>query len=216
VNALPLIIYGAVVLALLFAELREDRRAQYLFKPLAALGFVLLALYFGALETRYGQIVLAGLVACAVGDVFLLARKSENLFMAGMAAFALGHLAYFGAFIPFEGSDFGMMNFVIDGGIILGGLSFLRWLKPKLPKNMIWPVGIYTMIILLMVLNAIDLPLSRPLVFAMMGAVMFAVSDMFVARDRFAKPNPKNALAITPLYFGAQALFALSTVSGGA
>ncbi len=213
---LPLIIYALVVLALLIAELREDSRAQRFFKPLAALGFILLAIYFGALESGYGQIILAGLIACAFGDVFLLSRKSEKLFMAGMAAFALGHFAYLGAFISYEGPKPSAVDWVIDGGIILGGLSFLRWLMPKLPKNMIWSVGVYTMIILLMVLNAIDLPLTRPLIFAMMGAVMFAASDMFVARDRFVKPDPKNALAITPLYFGAQALFALSTVSGGA
>ncbi len=42
------------------------------------------------------------------------------------------------------------------------------------------------------------------------AAIMFAVSDMFVARDRFIKPSSKNALLITPLYFGAQALFAFS------
>jgi len=53
---------------------------------------VILALQFGALESTYGQFILAGLVACAVGDVFLLARKSQKLFIAGMAAFAIGHI----------------------------------------------------------------------------------------------------------------------------
>jgi len=79
---------------LLIAELREERRAQFFFKPLAAFGFVILALQFGALESTYGLIILAGLIACAVGDIFLLSRKSENLFKAGMAAFALGHVFY--------------------------------------------------------------------------------------------------------------------------
>ena len=81
---------------------------------------------------------------------------------------------------------------------------------------MIWPVGIYTAIILMMVLNAIDLPLTRPILFAMIGAIMFAISDMFVARDRFVNRDAKNAIAITPLYFGAQALLALSTHISGA
>lgn len=212
----PLIIYALIVAALLVAELREDLRAQWFFKPLAALGFVLLAIYFGALDSTYGQIILAGLVACGLGDILLLSRNSEKLFMAGMAAFALGHMAYLWAFLPYEGPDQGALDWVIDGGVILGGLCFYRWLKLKLPKAMIWPVGIYTAIILLMVLNAMDLPLTRPLIFAMIGAVMFAVSDMFVGRDRFVNRDPKNAIAITPLYFGAQALFALSTQLLGA
>jgi len=196
-----LFLYALVVIALLVAELRDDRRAQFFFKPLAALGFLLLAIYVGALETNYGIIVLAGLTACAAGDVLLLARKSEKLFMVGMGAFAIGHLAYLSAFVPYEGPDFGVGDWIIDGSIIVGGYSFFKWLKPKLPKGMAWPVGIYTTIILFMVLNAIDLPLTQPLVFAMTGAIMFAVSDMFVARDRFVKRDPKNALAITPLYY---------------
>jgi len=74
---------------------RDDRRAQFFFKPLAALGFVLLALQSGALETIYGQIIIGGLVACAIGDVCLLFRNSQKLFMGGMLAFAMGHLAYY-------------------------------------------------------------------------------------------------------------------------
>lgn len=206
-----LVLYAVMVLALLIAELREKRRAQFFFKPLAASGFIILALQFGALESTYGKYILAGLIACAAGDVLLLSRTSEKLFKAGMVAFAAGHIAYVIAFLPYEGVDLGRLDWLIDGGIIIGGLSFLGWLKPKLSKEMKWPVGIYAAIILFMVLNAIDLPLTQPLVLAMIGAAMFAVSDMFVARDRFVKASPNNFLAITPLYFGAQALFALST-----
>jgi len=89
-----LFLYVFAVLALLVSELKEDRRAQFFFKPLAAFGFVLLALQFGALETVYGKYILAGFIACAVGDVFLLARKSQRLLIAGMAAFAFGHIIY--------------------------------------------------------------------------------------------------------------------------
>jgi hypothetical protein len=39
---------------------------------------------------------------------------------------------------------------------------------------------------------------------------MFAISDMAVARDRFVTQTPANAFVITPLYFGAQLLFAVS------
>jgi len=63
-----------------------------------------------------------------------------------------------------------------------------------------------------MVITALGLPMRGPLSLAMIGALMFAVSDIFVARDRFVSPDPKNALAITPLYFAAQALIALSTL----
>ncbi|WP_084169053.1 lysoplasmalogenase family protein [Hellea balneolensis] len=102
-------LYGLVVLALLLAELRQDRRAQFFFKPLAAIGFVILALQFGALETVYGKYILAGLIACAAGDVLLLSRKSQKLFMSGMAAFAIGHLGYVFAFLE-HGLMFGAIK----------------------------------------------------------------------------------------------------------
>jgi uncharacterized membrane protein YhhN len=76
------------------------------------------------------------------------------------------------------------------------------------------PVSVYFFIILIMVVNALRLPMDGPLLLAMIGAVLFAVSDVFVGRDRFVSPSPKNALVITPLYFGAQALIALSTQVG--
>ena len=62
-----------------------------------------------------------------------------------------------------------------------------------------------------MVLTSITINKQDAFILAPIGAIMFAISDMFVARDRFVKPDAKNAFAITPLYFGAQAIFALST-----
>ena len=206
---ISLVLYGLVVLALLIAELREDRRAQYFFKPLAALGFVILALQFGALESTYGNIVLAGLVVCAFGDLCLLSCQSEKFFKAGMVAFALGHIFYVIAFgLQFD--ELETHGYIIVGLTVLFAIIFFRWLKPNLDTKMVGFTFVYTVIITLMVTASVArfnyyLKYVVPL-----GAIMFAISDMFVARDRFVKPNPKNALAITPLYFGAQALFAFS------
>lgn len=80
------------------------------------------------------------------------------------------------------------------------------YLRAHLPADMKVPVLIYTLIILAMVLLSIWT--GNLLVIA--AAVMFAVSDIFVARDRFVSESPRNALIITPFYFGAQAIFALS------
>jgi uncharacterized membrane protein YhhN len=202
-----LFLYALVVLALLIAELREDRRAQFFFKPLAAFGFVLLALYFGALESNYGIIILLGLLACAMGDVLLLSRKSEKLFKAGMAAFALGHIFYVAAIsiikTPFS-TD--IANWVFLFIVIIFASQIIK----KIPKNMLRPVLYYSLIIFLMVLSSLFVPRNMPFILVPVAAIMFAISDMFVARDRFIEPNRYWALAITPLYFGAQALFAFS------
>ena len=209
--AVSLFLYALVVLALLIAELREDRRAQFFFKPMAAFGFVILALQFGALESTYGQYILAGLIACAMGDVMLLSRKSQNMFIGGMAAFALGHLIYSFGFMVYgvELVGVGMnANKPIGLAIVMAMLCLACAVHiiVKTDSDMKLPVFIYTIIITVMVVLAMltDNP------FIMWGAFLFATSDYFVGMDRFIDPKKQWALSITPLYFGAQALFALS------
>ena len=206
-----LILYALFVLALTVAEYRGDRRAQYLLKPACALGFILIALMSGALESLYGQIILAGLMFCAVGDVALLSRTSMKLFLSGMVAFALGHILYSYSFITFGlaalTNDTSQIQYLAVGAL----LSILFYFSPlsvvkQAPNTMKLPVIIYTLIILVMCMLAI-LTLE-PIIIA--AALLFAGSDVFVGRDRFLAQKAWHAFAITPLYFGAQALFALS------
>lgn len=206
-----LALYGALIPGLLIAELNENRLLQRALKPAAALGFILIAISVGALDHQYGRIILVGLLACALGDVCLLSRNTPKLFIAGMASFAFGHLAYLYAFAGVA-AEVSALALIIKATLVtLIGVGVYKWLHPHLPKDMRLAVPLYFIIILIMLINALNLPLDWPLVLAMAGAVLFAVSDVFVARDRFVLPTPRNALAITPLYFGAQALIALST-----
>jgi len=206
-----LIGYSLLVIALMAAEFSENRRAQNVLKPLAALGFIFIALMSGVPSSLYAHLILLGLIACAVGDVCLLSRHSQKLFLAGMAAFAAGHLAYLSAFITVPRDALSLTDIIMSSVTLFIGFGIYLWLKPHLPKEMRMPVAIYFVIILMMVVHALRLPTQGPLFLAMIGAVMFAASDVFVGRDRFVSTDPKNALAITPLYFGAQALIALST-----
>ncbi len=212
--ALPLFIYACVVLALVVAEVRGDRRAQKLFKPTAALGFILLALICGALSTIYGQIILAALVLCAVGDVALLARGKPKLFLLGMAAFALGHGLLVYAFVV-AGQDMQgpWLNVGLYAGLVFAlilATYFWRYIRPHLPADMKAPVMGYMAIIFAMILLAFSVGYGRPLWGVALAAALFAVSDIFVARDRFTARRAWYPLVITPLYFAAQAIFALS------
>jgi len=208
-------LYAMVVVALTLAEIKIDRRAQYIFKPLAALGFCLFAIISGGLETQYGQIILAALVACAVGDVLLLNRTSEKVFTLGMAAFALGHIGYIIAvfFMPIQ-KELSIYPMIVIT-ILCTQVPYVIYksMKTHLAIDMKWPVVIYTIIISAMLFVSLA-KIMTPFWSVSLAALMFAISDYFVARDRFVKPNPKYALAITPLYFGAQALFAISVGIG--
>ncbi len=205
--AFVLIFYAVVVTALTWTEYNSKQNQQIWLKPLAAIIFILIAIFGGALYWDYGRWILWALVACAIGDVLLLSRNSQIKFQLGMLAFAIGHLLYVVAFVKLSG-QWGLTPLAVLP-LIAAGL-FYFWLRPKLQKDMVIPVTTYTGIIILMLITSLGVSDIR----VPLAAIMFAVSDMFVARDRFVKNEGINALAITPLYFGAQALFALSAGIG--
>lgn len=202
---IAILIYAGIVAALVRAEYGRRQSFQRVLKPLAALAFILLALLSGALYAPYGVLVLWALIFCAVGDVCLLSRTRPILFKLGMAAFALGHVLYAYAFFTAGVA----LNFIIVTAIIMAAVNtrVYRYVSPHLTPDMRPPVMVYSVIIAFMVIFAV----ATRNIWIALPAIMFAVSDLFVARDRFVKTEPLNALILTPLYFGAQALFALST-----
>lgn len=199
---------GAACVGLLYAEFRDDARLRALFKPVASLAFVGAGLAAGALDSPMGTALLAGLVLSAAGDIFLIPRGDRS-FLAGIGAFALGHIAYSWAFI-LGGFRFGVEAASAAGVTLGAGLFFLGPLRGKLGA-MAAPVALYVLIISAMVgLSighhvAIGAPHSLQIA---IGAVAFAASDLSVARDRFGVRAFLNRAWGLPLYYGAQLLIA--------
>lgn len=177
-------------------------------KPAASMLFVLAALALGGLESGYGRAIITGLALCAGGDVLLLSRD-EKAFLVGVAAFASGHVAYIAAFIlagPAAGPA------LIAAALVTGtgAWRILRWLAPHLGKFRI-PAFAYLAIISAMVVAAVAASIGTGQARIAAGAVLFFVSDISVARDRFIKEDFANRLWGLPLYYSAQLLLA-STV----
>lgn len=202
-----LTLYAAAVGLFLFGELRDIRRVQQVMKPVSSLLFCIMAWQAGAFQSLFGQIMFGGLVACALGDVSLLSR-AQAWFRAGLFAFLLGHVFFIGAFASL---DWALPRAVAKAGLlVLVGAGVFRWLRRHAPQDMQLAVGVYVIIILGMVLAAFGAWGGGATVLLPIAAVMFAVSDIGVARDRFVKQSWLNKLLITPLYYGAQGLFAVS------
>lgn len=193
---------------LILAEARGGETARLIFKPAASALFILAALALGGLASPYGQAIIAGLFLCALGDVLLLSRN-ERAFLAGIAAFAGGHAAYIAAFIltgPAAGPA------VIAAALVTGAIAWIivRRLAPHLGSFRV-PALAYITIIAVMVAAAIAASLATGDVRIAAGAVLFFISDISVARDRFIKEEFANRLWGLPLYYSAQLLLA-STV----
>ncbi|MEE4145887.1 MAG: lysoplasmalogenase [Halieaceae bacterium] len=195
------------VIALVVCDLVGYRPGRYLFKPLAALAFVWLALALGALESTYGGWLLAGLLCCLLGDLLLM-PDSERCFLGGLVAFLCGHLLYAVAFWQLPHSLAGVAATAIPALVLLRFVG--RWLLPRVPAQMKIPVTLYTLVITGMLLCA-GLTASHPAAaLVITGAWGFAVSDLAVARRQFVQPSRWNGLWGTPLYFFSQMLLAAS------
>lgn len=213
----PLSLALLSVLALVISDQRAGGAAstgRFIFKPLAALAFIWLALSAGALDSAYGQWLLAGLLLSALGDICLMFEK-PGAFLAGLASFLCGHLLYVIAFAQLPANLVGLA-WMLGPAITLGLLALL-WLWPHVGSEMRMPVLLYVLVITAMLLAAslsAGLPGSA---LAIAGAVGFALSDLAVARNQFVAPGPKNGLWGTPLYFVSQLLLAASIAPlGGA
>lgn len=197
--------------ALIFAEYRGHSRLRYASKLAASAAFVILALpALGASPFHSWMVV--GLMLGAVGDVALLGR-SNGAFVGGLAAFLAGHLAYVVALAHIEAPAYWVVYAGKIGIIaISGGFLALRWLWPNLGALKV-PVVLYVLAIVMMVLGALavqntgGLP-SPQREYLALGAALFFLSDLAVARDKFMVRDFKNKLFGLPAYYMAQLLIA--------
>ena len=185
------------------------RRTAATLKMSAATGYVLLALWVGAAESSFGRVMLAGFALCWVGDLLLLVPGRGRAFLGGLAAFLLGHIAYVTAF-----ASLGVQVQWAAAAFALAvptALWIHTWLiDSKLPQRMIWPVRAYIVAISLMLVMAASAFGAGAALVVPIGAAAFMALDVFVARERFVRPDPLNTGVGLPLYFLAQVLFALS------
>jgi uncharacterized membrane protein YhhN len=201
----PLLLSALCVSGLVWAETLGRRGFSWLFKPTAAACFLWLAWIAGAGAGVYGQWLLAGLVACWLGDVLLIPEQ-EHWFLAGLGSFLLGHLLFAVAFLNLPANP--AATLVALPAVALLVFLSLRWLLPHVPKAMKVAVVAYIIVISTMLLCAAALWDHPGGLWIIIGATGFAVSDLAVARQQFVKPARLNRFWGTPLYFASQMLLA--------
>jgi uncharacterized membrane protein YhhN len=209
-----ILLTAAIILlvALLYFEKRDSRRGRLLTKPFLSALFVAVALTGPKPDPVFVYPVLAGLLFCMAGDVFLIFSDSKNLFLAGLVSFLIGHILYAGAF--FAASQPRVLIWIVGACCVTVSGVIFAWLRPHLGK-MLRPVLAYIVVITAMVIGAVSLLENesrnfsgRVLVFS--GAVLFYASDICVARQQFVLSQYVNRLVGLPLYYLAQFMIALS------
>lgn len=210
ITILPLAL--VLLIGLLYAAKKESVAGTLMTKPLLSLLFIAVVLIVPQINPKYFCFILAGLIFCMLGDIFLIFVNSKKLFMAGLASFLIGHIFYGIAF--FTISIPGVLTLVVAIVVITVSSTIFVKLLPYLGKMTI-PVIAYVVIITIMVIGAATLmgdkqlgSIGRSLAFC--GAILFYCSDMFVARQRFVRKDFINRLIGLPLYYVGQFMIAYS------
>lgn len=176
-------------------------------KLIASTAFVAVAIQAGALNSRYGQLILLGLVFSWFGDMFLVGQ-TRSFFLAGLGAFFLAHVAYIAAFVV-NGINARWIA-VAALPVAIVGIAVSVWLTPHIPMELIIPVRAYTTVISLMVIAAIGTRGRGATMLILAGALMFFLSDLSVAALRLVQTALPTYVWGLPLYYAGQLCLAAS------
>ncbi|MEO5682859.1 MAG: lysoplasmalogenase [Chitinophagaceae bacterium] len=178
-------------------------------KPLLAIilfaGFMLSSIQF--LPLRY--YIAAALFFSWLGDVFLLPQmKGNDWFMAGLGSFLLAHAMYILFFLRVRGRQ---QHPVAYKGylvilLIIYAIGLFVFLYPYI-ENLRWPVALYAITIIAMLVTAIHAFKNNTLQaarYCITGAALFVVSDSLLALNKFYQVFPGANIAIMLTYGLAQ------------
>ena len=198
---------GLVIAALDWvAVARGDTRLEYLAKPATMVPLIGAALALDPVDSSMRTWFVVALVCSLAGDVFLMLQRDE-LFVAGLGSFLVGHIAYIVGLI--DGGISGWAALV--GAIIVATLfgSFAPTIikaASQTDRRLGVPVLVYVLAISVMVTLAIGS--TVPVLIA--GALLFYVSDFAIGWSRFVADFAAAPVVIIVTYHLAQAGLVIS------
>lgn len=209
-------ILAGVVIALLCGLVSAEKSGPtgriLLFKAPLSLLFVVVWWILPYPNRLVSALVGAALTCCLCGDI-LLAFSGRIVFLLGLVSFLMGHLLFATTFFVTGTTGpamaIGAMLMILAAGIIW------RWLAPYL-DDMSAPVLAYLVVISIMVCGAWSI-LSSPHISCesrigiLIGASLFYLSDIAVARQRFVISDHWNRMVGLPLYYAAQFILVFSS-----
>jgi uncharacterized membrane protein YhhN len=187
---------------------RGNATLEYLCKPLTMVLLIGVALAVDADQSAVRAWFVAALVLSLAGDVFLMLPK--DLFVFGLAAFLLGHLAYIvGMHVDgVDGPRFLVGIVLVMALLAVIGTMILRGVRAGPDPKMAGPVVAYMFVISAMVASAIGVGHLTGIA----GAGLFYVSDALIAWNRFLRETRHARVAIMVTYHLAQVALVLSLV----
>lgn len=202
------VMLACAVLAVATAALGH-KPLHMLFKPLTlvvAMAWVAGRALAAGRITSFDITLLMGLAASLAGDVLLML---PGLFIQGLVAFLIAHLAYIEVFRQRVGLFPRPAYLLLTLAIGAAMYAFL-W-QGGLPAPLRMPVAAYVVVIAAMAAQALGRAAvlgDRASRAVAVGACFFMLSDALLATNRFVTPLPLSAIWVLGTYYVAQFLIA--------
>lgn len=205
-----------VALADWLAVIRKYKNLEYMAHPAV---MAILFIWIWQAGGLHGPMVwfALGVLFSMAGDIFLMLPREQ--FILGLAAFLLAHIAYLVGF-NMSSPPFTLPSLIIAVGIGLVALRLYRGIKSGLAQRKLngltIPVAVYSLVISLMLLSAVLKLLQPewqpwPAILVSLGALMFFLSDSFLAWNKFVTPLRNSHLIVIVLYHLGQISLVLGT-----
>lgn len=157
---------------------------------------------------QFTGLILAGLIACLLGDILLM---NDAWFLPGMLAFLAGHGFFILAFSSLNGFS---RNWLLLIPVMLPVL-WLNWSLSPYMGEMTIPVKAYSIVIVIMVWQAVCLPVWRRNTVTLLigtGGVLFLFSDSMIAITEFNPSTTVSPLIVLSTYWLSITLFAHAAI----
>lgn len=212
------------------AVLRGNKRLEYLCKPLTMVALIGVAVALEPVDDTVRMWFVAALLLSLAGDVYLMLPR--DLFVFGLGAFLVAHLAYIGGLWTYIGDEvledgadgvvvgrFGAGTGVALAVLAFAGVRIGLGARRRAPE-LVGPVVVYMLVITATLVMAVGT--GRPA--AIVGTGLLVLSDALIGWTRFVRPDmletewgvPSRApLAIMVTYHLGQVGLVLSLASSG-
>lgn len=196
-----LVVAGCFAVVDWWATWAERTAVRYVAKPATLVALIGVALAVHPFDGRVRAAMVVGLVFSLGGDVFLL--LSEKWFVAGLASFLLGHIAYVvGLQLAPTSLPWSLIGLaVVAVAIATVGRRVVTGVASGAHRSMTGPVVAYLVVISAMVVSAFG---TRG-AWAILGAMLFYVSDATLAWNRFLERRRFGPVGVMTTYHLGQA-----------
>ncbi len=215
------ILYYGLVAVFMCSVLFDQLLVHYVVKPLFMVA--LMIFHRKQLNGNFGyfsKAVQFGLFFSWIGDIALMIdERYPILFVVGLGAFLIAHLGYAAAFMRNVKDSNSPLNIPKSAMMALPFLAitgcFFYYMKDGLPAELFIPVLAYTIVITIMGITAavrhthVD---SKSYNWILIGAILFILSDMVIAINKFVVDFEYDAILNMALYLTGQFMITVGAV----